>query len=484
MFNSINTIKTLVITSLILLASIGVASAHDDRLKGWAWSPNYGWISFNCDNEDTCSEVNYFVDIDRETGNLSGYAWSYNVGWISFQENDYPDIGETSALCAPGSSCFANDQNGCSACYNFRDTNYSMNGWAKVIGWGDDGWIRLDHGRSGYAVTVDPTRGHVHGFAWGSNDMEGDQDPETGTGWISMNCADTITGCSDISYYVRGISVNDRLVITEMSAPNWSAEESCSAYGSLQSFLEWEVDPAGSGGCAMAYHIIVNDSFSTSSPILDTGKCEGTFTAENGCFGGYDGAACQANVDSARFNLKAALARGGASSTAELEYGKPYSWWLKLWDERGLESAWYQYDLNDNGVLTNGQTENNAESTQPNLTFTTYYHKFPNPSFTWAPTYPNIGENVYFQDATKYYKTQTGDNQHTCNDTFCDYAWTFEQAIPNVSTDRNPSEIKFLQGGSMNVSITVTDNKGYTCSNSADIENVSVCLPLWQEKKP
>ena len=475
---------TLLLALFLLMIVASEVKAHDDHLRGWAWSPNFGWVSFNCDNTGsyTCEDVSYAVEIDRTTGDLSGYAWSENVGWISFQENNYPSnsVGD----CTTSSSCLSNDQNNCSSCYNFRDASYPINGWAKILAWGEEGWIKLDNGRTGFEVTIDATTGYLHGFAYSGYDQGGSSDPDIGMGWLSFNCADTPDGCGAVGYRVFGTFITESLSVLEMSAPNWSPEESCSVYGSLQAFLEWEVEEGSSGGCAVAYQILVNDNNSTSTPILDTGKCQGTFSAENGCTGGYDGAACQANVDSNRFNLRAALKNGGASSTAELEYSTPYTWWLKVWDELDVESSWYQFDVNTIGVLTNGQTENASESTIPNLTFTTYYHKFPNPSFSWAPTYPNIGENVYFQDSSKYYQQANPGTPLECNDTDCSYSWVFSQAVPSTSSTRNPSEIKFLQGGSMNVGVTVVDQDGYSCSNSADVENVSICLPLWQEKSP
>ena len=57
------------------------------NISGWAWGDNFGWISFNCTDTDTCGSVNYGVNT-AINGDMSGYAWSDNIGWISFNSSD------------------------------------------------------------------------------------------------------------------------------------------------------------------------------------------------------------------------------------------------------------------------------------------------------------------------------------------------------------------------------------------------------------
>jgi len=72
-------------------------SSADGILSGWAWSENFGWISFNCKTggddpiniccsqeppPEFCSD--YSVTVATSTGEFDGYAWSGNIGWISF----------------------------------------------------------------------------------------------------------------------------------------------------------------------------------------------------------------------------------------------------------------------------------------------------------------------------------------------------------------------------------------------------------------
>ena len=57
-----------------------------NRLIGYVWVPNIGWVSFSCRNTDSCGTVDYEV-VNDGSGNLSGYAWGANVGWINFNPN-------------------------------------------------------------------------------------------------------------------------------------------------------------------------------------------------------------------------------------------------------------------------------------------------------------------------------------------------------------------------------------------------------------
>jgi hypothetical protein len=56
---------------------------NDNELLGYAWSENLGWISLNCQNDNSCGTSNFGVRNNSE-GNLSGYAWGENIGWINF----------------------------------------------------------------------------------------------------------------------------------------------------------------------------------------------------------------------------------------------------------------------------------------------------------------------------------------------------------------------------------------------------------------
>ena len=86
---STSAVKTVTI-NLTQTTTIKVfAKDADGNLSGWAWSENFGWISFNCstggsDGGNICASSNYKVTVNQTTGEFDGYAWSQNLGWISF----------------------------------------------------------------------------------------------------------------------------------------------------------------------------------------------------------------------------------------------------------------------------------------------------------------------------------------------------------------------------------------------------------------
>jgi hypothetical protein len=64
------------------------------NLTGWGWNDAMGWISFNCDQSshggsNNCSNSNYGVSVNQNTGDFTGYAWNDVVGWISFSGTNY-----------------------------------------------------------------------------------------------------------------------------------------------------------------------------------------------------------------------------------------------------------------------------------------------------------------------------------------------------------------------------------------------------------
>lgn len=60
-----------------------VTNDGSGNLSGWAWNDNYGWISFDCNNNGGCGTSNYRVYIDAN-GNFQNYAWNDAIGWFSF----------------------------------------------------------------------------------------------------------------------------------------------------------------------------------------------------------------------------------------------------------------------------------------------------------------------------------------------------------------------------------------------------------------
>ncbi len=87
-----------------------------DGLSGFAYSSNIGWLSMNCDNTNSCGTTNYKVV--NNSGSLSGFAWNENTGFIDFGKviidtsngifSGYaysPNIGWFSMNCNTTTSC-------------------------------------------------------------------------------------------------------------------------------------------------------------------------------------------------------------------------------------------------------------------------------------------------------------------------------------------------------------------------------------------
>jgi len=171
-----------------LKSTINIARAGaGDNVSGWAWSENYGWISFNCINDDSCGSIDYGVAIDEATGAMSGHAWSSNLGWIDFSPSGpYPEDPQFSVY--------------------YDSATGQITGWAKILVLGDDGWMKMVN------ASIDPATGEFKGWMWNGND------DGSGIGWISFNCADPgAGGCVGHDYKViTTLGVNQSpIAITE-----------------------------------------------------------------------------------------------------------------------------------------------------------------------------------------------------------------------------------------------------------------------------
>jgi hypothetical protein len=157
------------------------------NVSGWAWSSNFGWISFSgllsiADCADPVFQTHkkelyqalsviqslspprwpcgndYGVHIDQGTGLMSGYAWygwseSGSGGWISFNQSDLGSCpsGECKAVLS------GNALTGWARAFSANDAQ--SGGWT--------GWIRLDPPFGG--VTLNGNA--LEGYSW---DADGD----------------------------------------------------------------------------------------------------------------------------------------------------------------------------------------------------------------------------------------------------------------------------------------------------------------------
>lgn len=148
------------------------------EMRGYAWSDNIGWISFNCDNHDISTCTDYKVEINDD-GTLSGHAWSDNIGWIQFGGlGTAPGSNGDAHLEEIGSDLFIYGwARACSVfvsgCSGALRSSLELGGW--------DGWISFNCadssscGTSGYGPLVGNTT--MSRYAWGGDVI----------GWVDMN---------------------------------------------------------------------------------------------------------------------------------------------------------------------------------------------------------------------------------------------------------------------------------------------------------
>lgn len=223
---------------------------------GFAWGSStstpkggVGWINFSCKtspNPNPCSS-NWGVKADLShtvtQGRMSGYAWSNNYGWLSFQRGDV-------------ASCFANSttiprqvatiENLGTVNLGDPDNTRDVVGWAKFIsantdpsgGW--DGCVSFtDVPRPGnqvlYRTSVDLNTGQMSGFAWGGNV----------TGWISFDC----DGCN--TTVVNNPTDNLLFWADQYTVSNpgdhrtlfWQASSgltACNSYNNTSNYPDWK----------------------------------------------------------------------------------------------------------------------------------------------------------------------------------------------------------------------------------------------------
>ena len=183
-----------------------------NELFGFAWSPNIGWISFNCADAGSCVVSSYKVKLESDN-TLSGFAWSPNIGWISFNQADLincPTGGTTCVAKFTGigltgwaRACSGSKSTGGTAttCLGFDDAN--------ADGADDDGFtgfISLSGSSPNpYAVSYNASSKKFGSFAWGSDVL----------GWISFNCVDT-NSCGTSNY---AVTLNSSTVTPPCTTP-------------------------------------------------------------------------------------------------------------------------------------------------------------------------------------------------------------------------------------------------------------------------
>ena len=220
-----------VFLKIVLIAAFFLFPAHSwagpsHNVKGFAWSSNIGWISFNSTNDHDPATAGiqpstHDYGVHKNTdGTLVGYAWSSNIGWIRFGGlSGFPVEAGTVAQ-------------------NAQITGSSLVGWARACGGtlsapndcsvmtpradGWDGWISLQKTTApAYGVTYSGTS--FTGYAWGSDVV----------GWILFDPQSVLppAQCSscgvstggDVTFDVKvgGASINGNTSVVYGSAPTY-----------------------------------------------------------------------------------------------------------------------------------------------------------------------------------------------------------------------------------------------------------------------
>lgn len=199
-------------------------AADDDRFKGWAWSPNIGWISFNCSNTDYCDTIDYGVTIATNNTDVSGYAWSANVGWIDFSGASFN-----------------------SATGQISGTVSVLAGTAEADGWDGD-IVLYNTSPIAYGAVVQ-TDNEVDGYAWGDEVV----------GWISFNCENEST-CGTVDYQVivepfyfqftanQGLTESDKVDYLGNVTLSWTTVGADSCTASNGPDTNWASPPSKSAG--------------------------------------------------------------------------------------------------------------------------------------------------------------------------------------------------------------------------------------------
>jgi len=129
-------------------------TADPQKLKGWVWDDNLGWISLFCGDEGhafksnldvACGTQDYEVDFaltsivtrpNYGSVKMSGWAWGDNVGWIKF-DNTSTDAGVQLSTIPSGGSRGLVDP----AAASPQKGNFV---WADSVGWFDFSGVKFN----------------------------------------------------------------------------------------------------------------------------------------------------------------------------------------------------------------------------------------------------------------------------------------------------------------------------------------------------
>jgi len=149
------------------------AASPNANVEGYAWSPNFGWVSFHGEN--------YRVNIIDNVFANGSYAWSPNVGWIAF--------GQEQLAGCPTAPCIAQ--------VTPVGTQRYVSGWAKILSSGT--WLSLSGQTTGgqaYGAVID-AQGGFSGYAWDSGSI----------GWLNFKGTDS--NGKEFGVYTDALTLDD-----------------------------------------------------------------------------------------------------------------------------------------------------------------------------------------------------------------------------------------------------------------------------------
>jgi hypothetical protein len=238
---------------------VGPPPANLVDLDGWAWmdlpppdgvAEGAGWIHFN--------GPGYSVKVENGTGLFSGYAWTSNYGWLSF---NLSDLGG----CPWG------------ACEARMAGDYSVSGWGRFINAPDgdwEGWVSLADVINPIplnGISYDRITGEFSGWAW----------VEDVGGWMSWNCnnPETAGACIASNYAVtdsgQRVNPNKPDPPTDpdtpgSGTPNVTELSQCTA--PLQYLFNWAFTDQDVNDFQTAYQIEVFNDPGLSDLVHDSTK--------------------------------------------------------------------------------------------------------------------------------------------------------------------------------------------------------------------
>lgn len=430
--------------------------AMNTNVSGYAYSSVADWISFNCNNENECGSSVYGVHIDNDTKNFAGYAWSDNVGWVSFQEDSLPGAGVDYSF---NTNCqdTCDSSNNCTACI---DTDGDVHGWAKVLSYDNDGWIKFNVGAPN-THEVELVGTDFEGWAWNGSDVVGGPAPDIGLGWVSFNCNEGGDGganiCGSVPYTVTYVEyftyvTNDAPTTTDPVVFEYSTYCNNSVF---ERRLDWTFTDPDAGDTQSAYRVIIDDNLGAGgqppgTPDFDSGKCVNV---------GDNGGKC-VNAGTVENLWVNDINNPAFWDNYTMGYNDTFYWWIMVWDQSDVPSA--DWNVGESFAIDMGE--------------------WPDPSnFIRTPWDYSAGEEVLFEsrDMGIYY---TGSTANPCDTTNCSWFWDEDPDIgiaTILSNNASSTIVIFLDTTPTNISLQLTSG-GNTCSVSTSTVS-SVRLPSWIE---